>query len=75
MSFDAHANAEIYNKHSRVGLSIIRPNLKQIRLNRIPANDLTIFYPFVVPEKEYDEPNSVALEYLYMSEQEIKVQR
>ena len=75
VSFDAHSNVEIYNDYSRVGLSIIRPNLKEIRLNRIPKNDLTIFYPFVTTTKECDEPNSVALEYLYMKEQEIKVQR
>ena len=75
VSFDTNVNCEIYNRNNRVGLSIIRPNRKEIKLNRIPANDLTIFYPFVNTEVQHDEPDSVALEYLYMREQEIRITR
>ena len=75
MSFDTSSNCEIYNKNDRVGLSIIRPNHREMQLNRITANDVTVFYPFVVSEEEHNEPNSVALEYLYMREQEIKITR
>lgn len=75
VSFDTSTNCEMYNSYDRVGLSIIRPNRKEIRLNRIPANDVTVFYPFVVSEVQHNEPNSVALEYLYMKDQEIKITR
>ncbi len=75
VSFDTSTNCEIYNNYNRVGLSIIRPNRKDIQLNRVTRNDVTVFYPFITTDKEYDEPNSVALEYLYMKEQEIKVTR
>ena len=76
VSFDTATNCEIYNDYNRVGLSIIRPNRKDIQLNRITRNDVTVFYPFVTTEtREYDEPDSVALEYLYMKEQEIKITR
>ena len=75
VSFDTSVNCEIYNSFNRVGLSIIRPNRKEIQLDRIPANDVTVFYPFVTTEEEHDEPNSVALEYMYMKEQEIKITR
>lgn len=75
VSFDTSSNCEMYNSHNRVGLSIIRPNHKEIELNKITANDITVFYPFVITEKHYDEPNSVALEYLYMKDQEIKITR
>ena len=76
VSFDTSTNCEIYNSFNRVGLSIIRPNRKEIKLDRIPANDITVFYPFVTTEtREHDEPNSVALEYLYMKDQEIKITR
>lgn len=75
VSFDTSSNCEIYNKNDRVGLSIIRPNHREMQLNRITANDVTVFYPFVVSEEEHNEPNSVALEYLYMREQEIKITR
>ena len=75
VSFDTSSNCEIYNKNDRVGLSIIRPNHREMQLNRITANDVTVYYPFVVSEEEHNEPNSVALEYLYMREQEIKITR
>ena len=76
VSFDTSTNCEIYNDYNRVGLSIIRPNRKDIQLNRVTRNDVTVFYPFVTTEtREYDEPDSVALEYLYMREQEIKITR
>jgi len=75
VSFDTSSNCEIYNKNDRVGLSIIRPNHREMQLNRITANDVTVFYPFVVSEEEHNEPNSVALEYLYMREQEVKITR
>ena len=70
VSFDTSSNCV-----DRVGLSIIRPNHREIQLNKVTANDITVFYPFVVTDKEYDEPNSVALEYLYMREQETKITR
>lgn len=75
VSFDTSSNCEIYNKNDRVGLSIIRPNHREIQLNKVTANDITVFYPFVVSEEEHNEPNSVALEYLYMREQEVKITR
>ena len=75
VSFDTSSNCEIYNSSDRVGLSIIRPNHREIQLNKITANDVTVFYPFVATESQYDEPNSVALEYLYMREQETKITR
>lgn len=75
VSFDTSSNCELYNRVDRVGLSIIRPNHREIQLNKVTANDITVFYPFVVTDKEYDEPNSVALEYLYMREQETKITR
>lgn len=75
VSFDTSSNCEIYNKTDRVGLSIIRPNHREIQLDKITANDITVFYPFVATETQHDEPNSVALEYLYMKEQEIKITR
>ena len=75
VSFDTSSNCEMYYKIDRVGLSIIRPNHREIQLNKITANDITVFYPFVVAEEEHNEPNSVALEYLYMKEQETKITR
>lgn len=75
VSFDTHTNCEIYNDFNNVGLSIIRPNRKEIKLNNVTANDVTVFYPFIATDKYYDEPNSVALEYLYMKDQEIKITR
>lgn len=75
VSFDTSVNCEIYNNYDRVGLSIIRPNRKFINLNKVPANDVTVFYPFISTEVQHDEPNSVALEYMYMKEQEIKITR
>lgn len=75
VSFDTAPNCEMYNSWDRVGLSIIRPNRKNIQLNRVTANDITVFYPFVVTETHYNEPDSVALEYLYMKDQEIKITR
>jgi hypothetical protein len=75
VSFDTASNCEMYNSYDRVGLSVIRPNHKEIRLNRITANDITVFYPFVVTELQHNEPDSVALEYLYMKDQEIKITR
>lgn len=75
VSFDTAPNCEIYNSFDRVGLSIIRPNRKEIRLNKVPANDITVFYPFVATEVDHNEPDSVALEYLYMKDQEIKITR
>ena len=75
VSFDDSVNCELHKQNDRVGLSVIRPNRKGIQLNRILKNDLTIFYPYVVTERECDEPDSVALEYLYMKEQEIKITR
>lgn len=75
VSFDTSTNCEIYNNFDTVGLSIIRPNRKEIKLNRIPANNVTVFYPFISTETIHDEPDSVALEYLYMKEQSIKITR
>lgn len=75
VSFDTTSNCEMYNSYDRVGLSVIRPNHKEIRLNRIPANDITVFYPFIATETQHNEPDSVALEYLYMKDQEIRITR
>lgn len=75
VSFDTSVNCEIYNNYDRVGLSIIRPNRKFVNLNKVPANDVTVFYPFIATEEQHNEPNSVALEYMYMKEQEIKITR
>lgn len=75
VSFDTSVNCEIYNNYDRVGLSIIRPNRKFVNLNNVTANDVTVFYPFIATEEQHNEPNSVALEYMYMKEQEIKITR
>lgn len=73
--FDKHINTEIYDDYNTCGLSIIRPNRKEIHLNKIDRNDKTIFYPFLKTSKEYDDPDSVAIEYAYSKEEMIKIIR
>ena len=73
--FDKHINVELYDDYNICGLSIIRPNRKEIHLNKIDKNDKTIFYPFLKSSKEYDDPDSVAIEYAYSREEIIKIIR
>ncbi|MCF0116033.1 MAG: hypothetical protein HUJ56_11845 [Erysipelotrichaceae bacterium] len=75
VGFDKRSCAEMYNKHESVGLSIIRPNRKEIMLNNITKNNITVFYPFIRECEEYDEPESVSIEYLYSTEQTITINK
>jgi hypothetical protein len=73
--FDKHINVEFFDDYSTVGLSIIRPNRKEVHLNKIDRNDKTIFYPFLKSNDDYDDPDSVAIEYAYSKEETIKIIR
>ena len=66
--FDGH----LYSILNRLQMENVQ---KFVNLNKVPANDVTVFYPFIATEEQHNEPNSVALEYMYMKEQEIKITR
>jgi hypothetical protein len=63
----------MYNSNENYGMQIIRPDYSPIYNTKIPRNAKTVIIPYKRNAKSYDLPAQLAMEWLNMYEQRIKI--
>ena len=63
----------MYNSDENYGMQIIRPDYSPIYNTKIPRNSKTVIIPYKRDAKSYDLPAQLAMEWLNMYEQRIKI--
>lgn len=63
----------LYNNEDDYGLQIIRPDYDAIYNTYIPKNEKTVIIPYKKDDKDHDQPDKLAIEWLNMYEQKINL--
>lgn len=64
-----------YNNTDSYGLQVIKPDYTSIYADKIPRSSKTVLVPYKKVTHPYDEPSSLAAEWLNMYEQRIEIMR